>query len=402
MNPTPTRLEINDIECPKCRHKFALSDAVQRSLADQVQSQVQGSLAEERQRFEEELKKQAKEDKEKALASERKKAEAALAEKEQEYKAEKEVLDKSIEKQKELFKQNAELENKVKSFELTILERVKAAKQEQDKATREALDAKTKLEKGDLERKLEIVSKQLEEAQRKINQGSQEAQGEVLEEQFRDALERSFGKPDKIREIKKGARGADMALDIHSPQGVLLGSILFETKRTEKWNSNWIEKIKGDLLENRADVGVIIATNLPEGVRYFDQIEGVYIASPTCGLQLAHVLRETIVSVAREKNLQVNMEDKAQVLYNYFRSSEFKQRVERVVRAVLEMRMDLEKERNAMQRLWSARDEQNQLMSSSFASLVGKVGQLADVKDIPELELGGGTEPVLPKKGAKT
>jgi hypothetical protein len=402
MNRTPAKLELKDIECPHCHQRFALSEAVQRSLADQVQSQVQGSLAEERHRLEESLKKEAQEDLKKALESERKKAAALLAEKELEYKAEKEVRDKSIEKQKELLKQNAELEDKVKSFELTILERVKAAKQEQDKETREALDAKTKLEKGDLERKLEIVSKQLEDAHRKINQGSQEAQGEVLEEQFQDALGNSFGKPDKIREIKKGARGADMALDIHSPQGVLLGSILFETKRTEKWNSNWIEKIKGDLLENRADVGVIIATNLPDGVRHFDQIEGVYIASPTLGLKLAAILRETIVSVAREKNLQVNMEDKAQVLYNYFRSSEFKQRVERVVRAVLEMRMDLEKEKNAMQRLWSARDEQIQLLSSSFASLVGKVGQLADVKDIPELELGGGTEPALPKKGAKT
>ncbi|NDC24512.1 MAG: hypothetical protein EBZ49_10365, partial [Proteobacteria bacterium] len=68
MNPTPTRLEIKDIECPHCHQKFALSEAVQRSLADQVQNQVQGSLAQERQRLEEELKKQAKEDKEKALA----------------------------------------------------------------------------------------------------------------------------------------------------------------------------------------------------------------------------------------------------------------------------------------------------------------------------------------------
>lgn len=393
MKSQAPTLELKDIECPHCHRRFALSEAVQKSLADQVQNQVQGSLAEERHRMEKNLKKEAQEDLKKALESERKKAATLLAEKELEYQAEKEVLGRSIEKQKELFRKNAELEKEVKSFELTILERVKAAKQEQDKATREALDAKTKLEKGDLERKLEIVNKQLEEAQRKINQGSQEAQGEVLEEQFQDALERSFGNPDKIREIKKGARGADMALDIYSPRGVLLGSILFETKRAERWNSNWINKIKEDLLVNSADVGVIIATNLPEGVRYFDQIEGVYIASPTCGLQLARVLRDTTVSLAREKNLQVNMEDKAQVLYNYFRSSEFKQRVERVVRAVLEMRTDLEREKNAMHRLWSARDEQIQSLSTSFASLVGKVGQLADVKNMPELELGGGTEP---------
>ena len=392
MNPTPTRLEINDIDCPKCRHKFALSEAVQRSLADQVQNQVQGSLAEERQRFEEELKKLAKEDKEKALASERKKAEAALAEKEQEYRAEKEVLDKSIEKQKELFKQNAELENKVKSFELTILERVKAAKQEQDKATREALDAKTKLEKGDLERKLEIVSKQLEDAHRKINQGSQEAQGEVLEEQFQDALGNSFGKPDKIREIKKGARGADMALDIHSLQGVLLGSILFETKRTEKWSPKWVEKLKGDLVENRADVGVIIATNLPEGVRNFAEMDGVWVADPTCGIQLAKLLRQTLVDIAHAKHMQVNTADKAQLLYRYLTSNEFKQKVSLVIGSFAGMKADLDKEKNGMMRNWAAREKKIAVMQENFVGLIGDADGLAALGNIPGLDLGEGDQ----------
>ena len=102
MNRTPAKLELKDIECPHCHQRFALSEAVQRSLADQVQNQVQGSLAEERHRLEENLKKEAQEDLKKALESERKKAAALLAEKELEYKAEKEVRDKSIEKQKEL------------------------------------------------------------------------------------------------------------------------------------------------------------------------------------------------------------------------------------------------------------------------------------------------------------
>ena len=379
---------IKDVECPHCNQKFALSEAIQSSLTQQVH----GSIAQERSKIENEIKQKAEIEKNLAVSLERKKLEQALALSKSEIQAEKDELDKAIKKQKDLFTEKAQLQTQIKSFELTILEEVRAAKLEQEKATIQAMEVKGKLEKGDLERKLREVNEQLEIAQKKSSQGSQEAQGEVLEEFFQLELGKYFHFPDNVKEIKKGDRGADIILEVCDNNKQRLGAVLFETKRAGKWSPKWVEKLKGDLVENRADVGVIIATNLPEGVRNFAEMDGVWVADPTCGIQLAKLLRQTLVDIAHAKHMQVNTADKAQLLYRYLTSNEFKQKVSLVIGSFAGMKADLDKEKNGMMRNWAAREKKIAVMQENFVGLIGDADGLAALGNIPGLDLGEGDQ----------
>jgi hypothetical protein len=397
MNPTPTRLEINDIECPKCRHKFALSEAVQLSLADQVQNQVQGSLAQERQRLEEENNKTVQLEVAKALEIQKKASERQIDLNKKEAEAKEVALADSIRAQRDLMKAKLDLENQIRNSELEKMQAVEAARRQTQEITRVAEEERSRLVVADLQRQLRDVTDQLGVAQRRAQQGSQEAQGEVLEEMFQAELQKVFRAPDNIREIKKGERGADMVLEINDLQGNRLGAVLFETKRAENWSQKWVSKIKQDLVENRADVGVIVATNLPDGVRHFGMVDGIWVASPSCGLQLAQVLRRSLCAVAEANTMKINTADRAQVLYRYVRSSEFRQMVELVVNSFINLKSDLDKEKNSMQRHWKAREQKIEMIRENFIKLVGGTDGLAELGDIKGLSLGDSEQSQLPQ-----
>jgi hypothetical protein len=56
--------------------------------------------------------------------------------------------------------------------------------------------------------KIDLLMKQINELQRKAEQGSQEAQGEALEGALLDSLRQAFAF-DQFEEVKKGQSGAD-------------------------------------------------------------------------------------------------------------------------------------------------------------------------------------------------
>jgi hypothetical protein len=115
------------------------------------------------------------------------------------------------------------------------------------------------LEKAEQQKKLDDMASQMAEMQRKAEQGSQQLQGEVLELALEDALKRAFPL-DVIEEVKKGQRGGDVKHHVHARSGAKAGLLLWETKRAATWNAQWLAKLKDDMRECNADVGVLVTT----------------------------------------------------------------------------------------------------------------------------------------------
>ncbi len=87
-----------------------------------------------------------------------------------------------------------------------------------------------------------VEEAQLEEAQRKSEQGSQQLQGEVLELLLEEQLMQAFPL-DEISEVKKGARGGDAVHTVMTRSGQAAGIVLWEAKRAQNWSrrlkSSW-------------------------------------------------------------------------------------------------------------------------------------------------------------------
>ncbi|MCP4454484.1 MAG: DUF2130 domain-containing protein, partial [Planctomycetes bacterium] len=219
-------------------------------------------------------------------------------------------------KELDLLKKQQALEERSEALELEVQrqmaeERKKIAEQAGKKAVAEQV-LKMR-EKEDLIRSLES---KIGDLQRKIEVGSQERQGEVLEEELQEQLERTFP-VDQFEDVKKGARGADVLQRVRNSSGKTCGTILWESKNTKDFQRPWIEKLKKDQQVAGADVAVIMSVALPKEIDKFGLVQDVWITDyPSC-VGLATALRLGLINAQRQKMVTVGQDSLKDVVYQY-------------------------------------------------------------------------------------
>lgn len=406
--------KIQNISCPNCQHEFDVEEV----LAGKIQAQLKADLQAEKQAWLEDAKKQKE-----ALEAQRLRFEETKAKENEIFKeklqqaviAQKSELQQSIKEEYalQIKAQNEELEAKrkqvleLKQKEIEIEKmRGRMAEMEKDielkfqKIMREEMIQKEEqikkrafeenaLRMREKDKQLEDQKKLIEEMKRKSEQGSMQLQGEVQELAIEEFLKTQFPF-DEIEEIKKGARGGDCLQIINTRENTDCGKIYFESKRTKEFQPSWIEKFKADIRRVGADAGVIVTQAYPKGMDRMGQLQGIWICSFEEFKGLAFVLRDSLVRINGVKNAQLNKGDKMEMLYAYLTSNEFKLQVEAIVEGFTQMQVDLQKEKNAMNKIWNQREKQIMKVLENTTGMYGSIKGLAgnSLGDIDALELG--------------
>lgn len=260
----------------------------------------------------------------------------------------------------------------------------------QKRLTEHDKEARTKLElaKKEFQIKLDEQRKLTETMLKKQDQGSMQMQGEALELIVEEYLKGQFAL-DTISEIKKGVRGADVLQTVNTRTSQGCGKILYESKRASNWNNEWVQKLKSDALEAKADIAVLVTTVYPSGVNRLSNIDGVWVCSYEEFKGLAAVLRDGVLRVSSIALTQVNKGSKMEVLYDYMTSESFKQSIISIVENFTHMSNDLQKEKTAMSKIWSQREQRLQEVLNKTAGLFGTIKSIGgdSIKEIPQLEL---------------
>ena len=296
--------------------------------------------------------------------------------------------------QKELafLKEKRELEEKVRSVELEVTRRTQEElKKVREQALKE-LDEQYRLKLLENEQKVEGLLRQIDEMKRKAEQGSQQMQGEVLEVALEELLRDLFRK-DSIEPVPKGVRGADVIQRVFDDNGMDCGLILWESKRTRHWSKDWLPKLRDDLRAVKASRSVIVSEQLPEHIRHFGQVDGVWVVSWTCVHPVAVALREGLVGAAKARRALDGQHGKMELVYNYLIGQEFYNRVSGIVEAFVTMGQDLEEEKRAFTTRWNKRAKQldRVLVSTSglYGDLQGIIGStLPEIKGMSLDALG--------------
>ncbi|NNL91568.1 MAG: DUF2130 domain-containing protein, partial [Saprospiraceae bacterium] len=375
---------IHNITCPNCQHQFD----VEQALSGKIQQKLKADFEKEKIRLDQSIAAKEAALKAQTLAFEEKKKKEneifkeklsqAIGQKESELKK---VIQGDFElkikaQQKELERRTKQV-MKLKDAEIE-LEKTKRLMQEQakdielklQKQMQEEILAKEELikkrvqESAELKLKekdkmLEDQKKLIEEMKRKSEQGSMQLQGEVQELAIEEFLQTHFPF-DLIEEIKKGARGGDCVQVVQTRDNANCGKIYYESKRTKEFQPAWIEKFKTDIRRIGADVGVLVTQAYPKNMTSMGQLNGIWICSFREFKSLCFVLRDSIIKIAGVKASNLNKGDKMELLYNYMTSNEFKLQVEGIVEGFTQMQNDLQKEKNAMQKIWNQREKQIQ------------------------------------------
>jgi hypothetical protein len=394
-----------NIKCPGCGIEFPMEDAV----AEEYKKELRGEMQKYKKQKEEEL---LKKEKDFQVTLERKDLDFAkklqeekialhqnleqnlrktiredfdnqliLLEKSNKDNEEKLKLSRQAEleylkKEQELKTREADLEISLQRKLMEERERLKTELFKEERARVELLENEFQLKLKEKDKQLDDQKKLTEEMKRRQEQGSMQLQGEAQELLLEEILRNNFPF-DEIQEVGKGIRGADCIHVIRNNFGLECGKIIYESKRTENFGADWIEKLKTDMRSQCADIAVIVTKTMPRDMTQFGERNGVWICSFTEVKALAYILRDGVIKIFNASKSQQNKGDKMHLLYDYLTSREFGEQWQAIREGFMSMKLSIQRERDAMEKLWKAREKQLEKVLLNAAHIRGSVEGIA-------------------------
>jgi hypothetical protein len=379
------RLQLKDMESQLSEKDKAVQAAEAKELAllagqrelaaraKQLDQDVEKRLAVREQ----ELTKQIQEETSKAAAQQLEALQQSLQSRDA-------AMDEARTRELALLKEKAALEERRKDMELDYQRKLTAERQQLEKQLIEKYAGEADLKLKERDKQIEDLRKSLAEAKRKSEQGSMETQGEALELDLEANLNSHFPH-DGIAPVPKGIRGADVIQTVQNESMVDCGSIIWETKNTKAWNNAWIDKLKDDQRAIGANLAVLVSTELPEGIKTFSQLDGVWVTSVAAYIPLAMALRQQLVQVTFARRASEGKSEKMEMVYEYLSGDAFRHKVEAIVETFVGMQEQLNKEKRAYARLWKEREKQIERIIENTAGMYGDVRGLIG-SAVPEIQ----------------
>ena len=139
------------------------------------------------------------------------------------------------------------------------------------------MDEQHRLKLLEKEQQVETLRRQIEDLKTQCRAGLATGAGRgpggraggIAQEPVPDRLHRA-GAP-------RAFAGADVIQRVFDDSGMDCGLILWESKRTRHWSKDWLPKLRDDLRMVGASRSVIVSEQLPEHVRHFGQVDGVWV-----------------------------------------------------------------------------------------------------------------------------
>ena len=388
------------IKCPKCGNEFEPNE----SIRDQIKKELNQKAIEWQKRKDEEF--QLKMDEEKKRIQQQLEEnirrsisldyENQLRLLAQTNKDNEEKLKEARQQQLELFKKEQELKNREAELELSVQKKLQLERERLSVEIRKleeqriaTIETEYRLRMKEMEERLEAQRKLAEEMRRKAEQGSMQLQGEAQELVLEEMLQTAFPF-DLILEVGKGVRGADCIQIVRSNFGQECGKIIYESKRTNAFANEWVEKLKTDMRSQGAEIAVIVTKTMPKDMDCFGIKDGVWVCDFSEVKALASVLREGVIRVFNTAKSNENKGDKMHLLYGYLTSSEFAEQWKAIREGFLAMKLSIQRERESMERLWKAREKQLEKVLLNAAHIRGSIEGIAgmDAVDLNLLENG--------------
>lgn len=386
----------NQISCPNCGTNIDIDEILNHQAEEKYKKIYQQNLIEldsQKKEFEEKKKKEneifqqklhqkLEEEKQRIEQEQAQKAsekyELELKRLAQEKQEQKEQISTLKQQQLDLLKKEELLEEEKKNFELKLFQEKKTIKEALEQQIKKEKDAELETKLKQKDEQIEQIRRQLEEANRKATQGSMQIQGEIQEHLIEEFLKENFPL-DTITEVAKGKRGADCLQIINTRTKANCGTIIYESKATKAWSNDWIEKLKQDKIQAGAEIAVLVTTAFPKNIERITLIDGIWVCSLDEFKGLCHVLRDSLIKIDLANASQLNKGDKMVMLYDYFAGSEFKSKWTAIREGFLAEKNMINKEKETMEKLWSAREKNLEKIIRNAAQIQGDIEGISDL-----------------------
>lgn len=241
------------------------------------------------------------------------------------------------------------------------------------------------------EAQIEHLSAQNKNLHDQIRRGvTQQVEGLNFEKVLATELRSRF-RGDSIQQFGKGG---DILHSIHQGSKVI-GAILYECKKTDKWSNNFLKQVKRDMVAREADYGVVVTFALPRSARGFLVRSGVSFIHPYGAMHLADVLRTTLVELNNAKLSPGKVEQKLKDLMVYVQGTRFKGALRQVIGETQELVEAMKREMLEHRKFWLERHARYRSINQSASRVKTETVEILKGKG-PERLLGQAASDFLP------
>lgn len=354
---------MNTIQCPHCKKQVELSEAILHEFQDKIREEEQKNLKVQFEKEKEleraEHEKRLRLEFEQASKDRLKEVEVAKKKEEEALKREKQMAD-TLAKEKE---EREKMEEKIK----------------EDARKKVEEEVELKLKQKDLQ--LDQARKANQDLQRKLEQGSQQLQGEALELQLEEKLREAFP-TDEFLPVPKGVEGGDIWQKIRF-RDKIVGTILWETKRTKAWSKGWLVKLKDDMGRVNATEAILVSQVLPTDSSHFDRKEGVWITTYEHAINICRYVRFLITTIDTVKSSTNHTEEEWSQIRDYMMSEAFKNRMQSHFDNINLMNEMLRAEKRTTELRWRKQAAIIEKMERNTNSFYGELKMI--VTNLPEI-----------------
>ncbi len=287
-------------------------------------------------------------------------------------------------KSKEWENKLLEEQNKVTEKNLELAKEFELKKENWRNEAKQLAQNEQQLKLDESKRKIDDLTRKIGDLKSKAEQGSQQVQGEVLEDNVKAVLKVNFHE-DIIEDVPKGVTGADLIQKIISSNGDTCGVLLWECKNTASWNPGWIDKLKSDLKDINGNIPILVSKTLPKEIITFGEVKNVWVTRMDLVVPLAQILRKAVIDLYQKDRSLEGTEIRTRRLYTFLTSSTFKNIVHDTLEGYSQQIDLLEKEQITTKKRWK---KQKLLIERVQGNIVDMYGSFEGIlgSSIAELE----------------
>src|SRR5690606_15463577 len=131
--------------------------------------------------------------------------------------------------------------------------------------------------------------------------------------------------------------------------------ILYECKKTAKFNQEYIHQTKRAISARNANYGVLVSFVARKNTQGFYVDNEIIVVHPFGAIHIAQVLRSALIDMFSLKMDHRQLEERAQQLMNFIKSNDFKNSVENTIYRAQELARLLIAEYKNHKRVWKKR-----------------------------------------------
>lgn len=376
------------LNCPHCGNELQMTDLMRTRLNESLREENRRALNEalenQRKAIEEEHSAMMRGEIEKAINEQTRMIEKQRTELEFLRETERKKAEEDAETQKVIYLLKKELMEKETVMRRKLAESI----EETYNNARKDVESENEKTVSTLKKQLQDVTKINNDLKQKLEQGSQQLQGEISELMLEDCLRTEFPFDD-IVEIPKGRSGADIIQTVCSTTGKRCGKIVWESKNVKQWNNGFIPKLRNDLQQENGDVAILVSNVFGKEMAEFTSVDGVWLVRPSNAMSMARIMRDNLIRISEIQYIAERRDSIQGQVFELFTSQAFRNRMMDIGLKYRALEREITKTKDSMERHWKAQRKLIDELVGSTNEILGDVDSvmaLTEPNSIDRLE----------------